>query len=149
MARYSGVTAKVEGRVIHVGFELDSPAVVGWQIYDPDTSAFLFEGEWRDLGARASLDVELPEEDGPYRVQIAPVEQRDRFVVVDARVHNGVAEISPPRIGTAAGLAISRALRAIPKAFAYPPRALWRNRKLIASMVRRDILSRYKGSFGG
>src|SRR5436309_2236645 len=127
MARYTDVSAKVEGRVIHVGFQLDSPAVVGWQIYDPDTSAFLFEGEWREhSGSRASLDVELPEEDGPYRVQIAPVEQRDRFVVIDAHVNNGIAEISSPRIGSSAGLAASRALRAIPKAIVYPPRALWR-----------------------
>src|SRR5262249_54015315 len=38
---------------------------------------------------------------------------------------------------------------AIPKAFLYPPRSLWRNRGLIRSMVRRDILARYRGSIGG
>jgi lipopolysaccharide transport system permease protein len=30
-----------------------------------------------------------------------------------------------------------------------PLPAIWRNRKLIRSMVRRDILGRYRGSFGG
>ena len=48
------------------------------------------------------------------------------------------------------GAARARSLdQAIPKAFLYPPRSLWRNRKLIRSMVRRDILARYRGSFGG
>jgi lipopolysaccharide transport system permease protein len=40
-------------------------------------------------------------------------------------------------------------MRAIPKAFIYPVRSLWSNRKLMVSMVRRDILARYRGSFGG
>jgi lipopolysaccharide transport system permease protein len=140
----------VEGREIHVRFELDAPCVVGWQIYDPSTGAFLFEGEWHQLlNTQADLSVELPAEDGPYRVQLAPVEDRGRFIVIDARVIGGAAEVSAPRVGTAGGLRFERLMRAIPKAFVYPPRALWRNRKLIRSMVRRDILARYRGSFGG
>ncbi len=150
MARYREVAASVEGREIHVRFDLDAPCVVGWQIYDPLTGAFLFEGEWRQLrDTHADLRVELPAEDGPYRVQLAPVEDRGRFIVIEARVNEGSAEVSPPRLGTAAGLRRERLIRAIPKAFLYPPRALWRNRKLIRSMVRRDILARYRGSFGG
>jgi lipopolysaccharide transport system permease protein len=43
----------------------------------------------------------------------------------------------------------ARLLRAIPKAFVLPAQSISRNRKLIGSMVRRDILSRYRGSFGG
>jgi lipopolysaccharide transport system permease protein len=124
--------------------------VIGWQIYDPVSGAFLFEGEWQQLRDRkADVDVELPQEDGPYRVQIAPVEQRDRFIVIEARVAGGAAQISAPRVGTTGALGRERVIRAIPKAFVYPPRALWRNRKLIRSMVRRDILARYRGSFGG
>jgi lipopolysaccharide transport system permease protein len=155
VARYSEITAEVEGRGIRVQFELtpfkqDAPCVMGWQIYDPASGAFLFEGEWQQLrDSKADVGVELPAEDGPYRVQIAPVEQRDRFIVIEARVAGGTAEISTPRVGTAAALRRSRLVRAIPKAFVYPPLALWRNRKLIRSMVRRDILARYRGSFGG
>jgi lipopolysaccharide transport system permease protein len=148
--RYSAIAAVVHGRGLRVQFELDAPCVVGWQIYDPSTGAFLFEGEWQQLRDRkADVDVELPQEDGPYRVQIAPVEQRDSFIVIEAQVRDGAAQISPPRVGTASALRWARAIRAIPKAFVYPPRALWVNRKLIRSMVRRDILSRYRGSFGG
>jgi lipopolysaccharide transport system permease protein len=35
------------------------------------------------------------------------------------------------------------------RAFSYPALTVWRNRRLIRAMVRRDILGRYRGSFGG
>jgi lipopolysaccharide transport system permease protein len=150
MARYTGIAAEIDGRVIRVRFGLDTPCVIGWQIYDPSTGAFLFEGEWSEIrDTKVDLRVALPEEDGPYRVQVAPVEDRDRFVLIDARVHDGAVEMSPARVGTQGGLRRERILRAIPKAFSYPPRSLWRNRKLIRSMVRRDLLARYRGSFAG
>jgi len=150
MARYSGIAANVNGREICVQFGLDAPCVVGWQIYDPSTGAFLFEGEWREVeNTNVNLRVALPEGDGPYRVQIAPVTDRERFVLIDATVHEGALEMSPPRVTTQRAQGWRRVLRAIPKALTYPPQSLWRNRKLIRSMVRRDILARYRGSFGG
>jgi len=150
MAHFTGTTASVEGLAIQVHFELESPCVVAWQIYDPSTGAFLFEGDWtEERDARVNLRVLLPAENGPYLVQIAPVKARDRFIVIEARVVDGAAHIAPPRIGTAAGLRRQRFLQAIPKAFVYPPRMLWTHRKLMRSMVRRDILARYRGSFGG
>ncbi len=39
--------------------------------------------------------------------------------------------------------------RSIARAFSYPALTVWRNRRLIRTMVRRDILGRYRGSFGG
>jgi lipopolysaccharide transport system permease protein len=39
--------------------------------------------------------------------------------------------------------------RTIGRAFEYPAVTVWRNRRLIRTMVRRDILGRYRGSFGG
>ncbi len=150
MAKYSGIAANPEGRDICVRFELPEPCVVGWQIYDPSSGAFLFEGEWSDSEhPQVNLRVVLPDGDGPYRVQIAPVEDRRKFVVIDALVHEGALEMSPPRVSTVGAQRFERTMRAIPKVFTYAPRSLWRNRKLIRSMVRRDILARYRGSFGG
>ena len=150
MARFGGVGAKVEGNAIRVSFRLDAPCVVGWQIYDPSTGAFLFEGEWREVGdTNVEMRVALPEQEGPYRVQVAPVEDRRRFVLIDAEVNGGAIVMSAPRVTTAGALRRRWLLRAIPKAFTLPPATLWRNRKLIRSMVRRDILARYRGSFGG
>jgi lipopolysaccharide transport system permease protein len=150
MARFTTISAGTEGREIAVRFSLDAPAAMGWQIYDPETGAFLFEGQWSEpCDPKTVLRVTLPEEDGPYRIQIAPVEDRDRFILIDAHVHQGRVEMSPPRVVTQSAQRRERLLRAIPKAFTYPPRSLWRNRKLIGSMVRREMLSRYRGSFAG
>jgi lipopolysaccharide transport system permease protein len=150
MSTFGAVEAEADGTAIRLRFELDNPAVVGWQIYDPTTGAFLFEGEWAQVHAcRVNLRVPLPGEDGCYRVQVAPVAARERFILIDARVSQGHVVMSSPRVTTEASLRRERLLRAIPRAFLYPPRSLWLNRKLIRSMVRRDILARYRGSFGG
>ncbi len=142
--------AAIDGSAIRVHFEMDAPCVVGWQIFDPDTGAFLFEGEWKEVDAKkCDLRVVLPQDDGAYRVHVAPVEDRDRFVLIDARIEDGALQMSPPRVSTARALRRAHLIRSIPKAIILPPRSLWRNRKLIRSMVRRDILAKYKGSFFG
>jgi lipopolysaccharide transport system permease protein len=150
MAKFGAVEAETEGTAIRVRFELDAPGVVGWQIYDPATGAFLFEGQWtQERDTSVSLRVPLPGEDGPYRVQVAPVSDREQFILIDASVGHGHVELAAPRVASNASLRRERLRRAIPKAFLYPGLSVWRNRKLIRSMVRRDILSRYRGSFGG
>jgi lipopolysaccharide transport system permease protein len=142
--------AAAEGAAIHLRFRLDQPGVIGWQLYDPSTGAFLQEGEWSEVAGReADLRIPLPAEAGAYRVQVAPVKDRARFIAIEATVGAGTLEIGTPRIVTAASVRRARLLRAVPKAFVLPARSVWRNRKLMGSMVRRDILSRYRGSFGG
>jgi lipopolysaccharide transport system permease protein len=129
---------------------MEQPGVIGWQLYDPSTGMFLQEGEWTEVtGREADLRIPLPPEEGAYSVQVAPVKDRARFIEIPARVGAGKLEIGTPRVLTAASVRRARLLRAIPKAFVLPARSIWRNRKLMASMVRRDILSRYRGSFGG
>lgn len=150
MACFTQVETAIDGHAIRVRFVLDAPGVIGWQIYDPSTDAFLFEGEWREIhDTKVDMHIALPEEAGPYRVRVAPVADRERFILIDARVANGNLDVSPARVTTIRAVRRERLLHAIPKAFTYPPRSLWRNRKLIRSMVRRDILARYRGSFGG
>ncbi len=58
-------------------------------------------------------------------------------------------QIGTPRVVSAASERRARLLRAVPKAFLLPARSIWRHRKLMRSMVRRDIMARYRGSFGG
>jgi len=143
--------AAAEGAAIHLRFRLEQPGVIGWQLYDPSTGAYLQEGEWSEMTGRdADLRISLPAEEGAYSVQVAPVKDRSRFIEIAARIGTaGNLEIGTPRVLTASSVRRARLLRAIPKAFLLPSRSLWRNRKLIGSMVRRDILSRYQGSFGG
>jgi lipopolysaccharide transport system permease protein len=150
MARFSGVAAAVQGSAIHLKFALDAPAVIGWQIFDPATGAYLVEGKWSDAkDTNIDLSVTLPAEDGPYQVHVAPVEDRSRFILIEAHVAEGRTLTSAPRVTTAAALRRARLIDAIPKAFTYPVRGIWGNRRLIVSMVKRDILSRYRGSIGG
>ncbi len=142
--------AIAEGDAIHLRFHLDQPGVIGWQLCDPATGAFLQEGEWSEVtGREADLRIPLPPEDGAYSVQVAPVNDRARFIAIDARVGAGKLEIGTPRVLTSSSVRRARMLRAIPKAFVLPARSVWRNRTLMGSMVRRDILARYRGSFGG
>jgi homopolymeric O-antigen transport system permease protein len=146
--------AVAEGTAIHLRFRLDQPGVIGWQLYDPFTGAYLQEGEWSEMTGRdADLRIPLPAEEGAYSVQVAPVKDRSRFIEIAARVGAGVPgmtlEIGTPRVLTASSVRRARLLRAIPKAFLLPARSVWSNHKLIGSMVRRDILLRYRGSFGG
>jgi len=53
------------------------------------------------------------------------------------------------RTATRQNLGRERALRSAGRAFTYPFLTVWRNRGLIRAMVRRDVLGRYRGSFGG
>ena len=46
-------------------------------------------------------------------------------------------------------MARKRRARSFVRAFSLPTRSIWRNRNLIRTLVRRDVLSRYSGSFGG
>ena len=142
--------AVTEGAAIRLRFQLDEPAVVGWQLYDPSTGAFLQEGEWSEIQTRdADLSILLPGEEGSYSVQVAPVTDRASYIEIEARVGAGKLEIGPARVRNAASVRRARLLRAIPKAVVLPVKSVWRNRKLMGSMVRRDILARSRGSFGG
>jgi lipopolysaccharide transport system permease protein len=123
----------------------DTQAARVWQVIDPSTEALLDEGQSSDPDVR----VALPEGDGAYRVQIAPVNDRARFTFIEARVTGGEMIAQAPRKSSAGAMKLRRVLRAVPKAFVYPLRSVIQNHKLMGSMVRRDILARYRGSFGG
>ncbi len=150
MARFDGLSAQVEGSAIGVAFSCDRAGALGFQILDPETGAFLAEGNCPAQSSNAvRLSVPLPKGDGPYRVRIAPLEDRSRFIQIDAQVTEGRIEMAPPEVTSEWAIRLARLARAIPKAFLYPARSLWQNRKLMQSMVHRDILARYKGSVGG
>jgi lipopolysaccharide transport system permease protein len=150
MARFDAVQATVRDRVIALRFQIDAPGVIGWQLCDPATGAYLFEGQWSEArGTSVELDVALPEDDGSYQVQVAPVADRSRLILIDARLAGGRVEMGQPRVTAASAMRRARLAEAIPKVFLLPVRSAWLNRKLMASMVKRDILARYRGSFGG
>jgi len=162
-------------RVAHADFSLRNesgetwrPAEgfgVGYHLFDAETGTLIVDGARvhpaRDLAPGESeqvrMDFELPAEDGRYQVLVSPMrenvcwyyEQGWPFLLLESSTQDGVSRVERVRVVTRATMARERALRAVGRAFVLPIRTIWRNRGLIRVMVRRDILGRYRGSFGG
>jgi lipopolysaccharide transport system permease protein len=72
------------------------------------------------------------------------------FVLVDVAVsESGSAVLRDFRVARWNQVKRRRVLRGIGRAFVLPARSIWQNRALIRTLVRRDVLSRYSGSFAG
>lgn len=127
---------------------------LGAQVYDPDTGTFIFEGPWVPLTDK--LEFELPPEKGSYHVYISAIENGERwlytagqpFQLVEGRVEQGRLLEAKSSITTLAKLRRRKRLDNLRSVFTGPFRALRRNSALIRSLVRRDVLARYRGSFG-
>ncbi len=138
---------------------------VSYQVFDPETDTLVTEGIRAPLARAlppgdsidAEVEIELPSEPGRYRVFVSSMREGvswhyaegQPFVLIDAVVEQGGARVLHRARTTLSGLRVRKAARAFERAFRYPPALIWRNRNLIRSMVRRDILGRYRGSFGG
>ncbi len=102
------------------------------------------------------LSIAFPPESGGYRVYVSPIDPElgwlyargERFLVIDAVVSGGRAQVLKTELTTHRSLLSRGLVRALPALFARPFASIARNRALIRSMVRRDILARYRGSFG-
>ncbi len=162
-----GRTVRLRGRLENRSGETwrrDDGFAVGWQLFDPETGMFIAEGQWTALeadvpqGGSAPLDLEvkLPAERGGYRLYISPRSEAHGWfymqgwpmLVVDASVEQRRARLVRWVVATAGKLRRERLHLSLEKALTYPALTVWRNRGLIRSMVRRDILGRYRGSFG-
>jgi lipopolysaccharide transport system permease protein len=142
----------------------DDSFFIGWQMFDPESGTFIAEGTWSSLPsdlapaetAPISVLVRLPKERGRYHVYISPIVQGQGwfyqhgkpFLLVDAAVENGQARLLEGRVTTLRALRRKDIGQAFAKIFTLPVQILWRNRRLVQSLVRRDILARYRGSAG-
>jgi len=141
-----------------------SRVTLGWQLYDPETAVFLSEGEWIPLGGElasgarraVSLRVELPEEPGHYHVYISARTEEDGwfyarhwpFVLVDATVGDSGVALLGAEVTTLNRLHRRDWGRKLRLGISEPFGTLWRNRRIIRSMVRRELKTRYQGSLG-
>ena len=138
---------------------------VGYHLFDADTGTLIVDGARvappRDVkpgeSFHAAFEIEAPPEDGRYQVLVSPMregvcwyyERGWPFVLVEVTVEGGRARLERVAVVTRAALRRRQRLRALGRAITYPVLTIWRNRSLIRVMVRRDILGRYRGSFGG
>ena len=137
---------------------------LGWQIYDPETAMFIAEGEWTSLSedvlsaqtVPVSLSIRLPPERGAYHVYVSPMRakegwfyaQNTPFLLIEAAVEHGKAAVISDSVTTLRALRRRKFWRSAGKVFTLPFTSIWRNWSLVRSMARRDVLSRYRGSFG-
>jgi lipopolysaccharide transport system permease protein len=168
--QYHSPKVEVAGLELHAAFDIQNTSgetwrgaqdfCVGYHVFDPDTDTLVVDGaRTRVEEDHAHLDMrfDLPPEPGRYRVFVSPMrenvawyyEQGWRFLLIDAVVAEGHATIERVRIATRKTITKERFRRTVRRIFTLPLLAIWRNRGLIRTMVRRDILSRYRGSFGG
>ncbi len=163
------------GRSAHVEFALrnESPETwrvsdgfrIGYHLFDAETDTLILDGARiapdHDLAPgesfKVGVDFDLPPESGRYRVVLSPMrenvcwyyDQGWPFLLLESETAGGRSRLLGVRVATRRTLRRDRILRSIGRAFVYPFLTLWRNRSLIRTMVRRDILGRYRGSFAG
>jgi lipopolysaccharide transport system permease protein len=137
----------------------------GFHIFDSETGTLVVDGARQqppgDVAPGASVSVDLrfalPPESGRYDVFISPMREDVcwfytvgwPFLRVEAVVEDGRARIERVRVVTLRTIRRENLLRSVGRAFTLPISTIARNRSLIRTMVRRDILGRYRGSFGG
>jgi lipopolysaccharide transport system permease protein len=137
---------------------------LGWQFFDPQIHRFIEEGEWIPApdevrpGASAKFEVSIPfpPEAGAYEIYLSHIQPSSGWayaggepflrILVDAA--DGQIRIVAQEITTVRSLRWRRIWAALPKLLASPLRTIAQNHRLIGSMARRDILARYRGSFG-
>lgn len=159
----------VETAGLHLRVRLDltddrSHDFLGWQFFDPESERFIREGTWtpipRNAGPGESVPVEVnfdfPPERGGYRIYVSPLSKEsgwayqrgEPFLILDATVFEERVDVDRTEVTRMRNLRWRAIRRAVPKAFQYPFQTIARNHRLIRSMARRDILARYRGSFG-
>ena len=172
-AAYRNVTLESSGLTLQVRVALENRSrktwsgksfSLGWQFFDPETKRFIMEGEWTPLprdtdpGHTAPFDIAIafPPEPGGYQIYVSPIEngagwaytRGEPFLRIDAESAGGQVRILDHEVTTARKLRWRRLRTALPAFISGPWRTLVENRRLIRSMARRDILARYRGSFG-
>ena len=163
------------GRSITASFEIRNLSSESWRplegfavgchIFDPETDTLVTDGPRTAPEAdiapgearRFELHFELPPEPGRYRVFVSGLrehaywlyERGAEFLLIDGAVDGGRARVDGFRVATEAKVRRERFLRSVRRSFTLPFETIARNRSLIRTMVRRDVLGRYRGSFGG
>ena len=170
---YRDVRVQAQGPALAIHMDVENNSsqtwkpenfALGWQFFDPETDSFIVEGEWtqapRDIepGETASFDLSIPfpPDAGGYHVYVSPIQQPEGwaylrgqpFLRIAAQASDGQVRVLDHKIATTRGLRLRRLWHALPRLFAGPVETILENHRLIGSMARRDILARYRGSFG-
>ncbi len=138
---------------------------LSYRIYDASTQTLLVDGPRQPLrgevaaGERLHVDLEIdmPVTEGAYLIYVSPIrndtgwmfERGNDFLLAAAEVTDAGAVVRSTRPASLRKLVWMRFFRSFVRAFHYPVRTIVEHRSLIHSLVRRDIIGRYRGSYGG
>jgi len=136
----------------------------GYHLFDEPTGTLVVDGERSplDLPGGGSLEFEshikIPPEPGEYSVCVSAMQEHVAwfyekgwpFILIDISVSDaGIPSLKRWRIADKSAVRRRQFLRSLGNALTLPIEIPWRNRSLIRTLVRRDILSRYAGSAAG
>ena len=173
-AVYEGVEVRLTGALsVEARFQLRNASqerwgkgfAAGYHLFDAESGTLIVDGEHQPAAEEiqpgeamsAGLRFALPPEPGHYHVYVSPMREGVcwyytegwPFLRIEAAVENGCARLERVRVTTLGAIRRENFVRAVGRAFVLPVRTIVRNRSLIRVMVRRDLLGRYRGSFGG
>ena len=133
---------------------------VSYQIFERVTGVLLVEGPRipvRGRRERFVLPLTLPKDDGSYRLHASTMRESEGwayshglpFIMADLRIDRGVMHLHRVAVTDRNRVRRRRIVTTIPYALVQPFRTVWKNRSLSSTLVRREILSRSRGSFAG
>lgn len=104
-----------------------------------------------------TVAIELPRITGRFDIFVSMLKEKtgwffdfgSSFFLVEYETLDGQPSITQQKVTTLSSVRIQRSFCTIKKAFAYPFRIFSRHGSLIRSMVLRDLLGRYRGSYAG
>ncbi len=159
--RLDGGMLKVRCEIVNQSSEpwlVENGWAVGYHLFDEPTGTLVVDGERIPPGPAVAMDIALPPEPGQYNIYVSVMREHVAwfynqgwpFLLIDITVNdNGKPALGGWRIADKRSVARRRMIRSFRRAFILPLESIRRNRNLIRTMVRRDVLSRYSGSFGG
>ncbi len=173
-AEFRNTSVSLSNRVLIVRGEIRNRTSCGWlasegwntgyHLFDDPTGTLVIDGERAPLDLAAGGDrrmetqIHLPAEPGDYSVYVSLMQEHVAwlyekgwpFILIDVSVGDDSTPVLK-RWQLADKRAVRRRqlLRNLESALTLPFRIPWRNRSLIRTLTRRDILSRYAGSAAG
>jgi len=169
---YRDVRVQARGSVLEASLSIENKSrqtwtnqnfSLGWQFFDPQSNRFLQEGAWTPVagdvapGEAARFELSIPVPDaGAYEIYVSHIQppaswayaRGEPFLRILVEASEGGLQVVAQEMATLRSLRWRRIRAALPRLFASPVRTIAQNHRLIRSMARRDILARYRGSFG-
>ncbi len=161
---FGDISATLDGGVLTVTGSLKSEGMpagnfyLGHHLFDVPTGTLVVDGARSPVEPRFTLHAAVPEEPGTYEVYFSVMEEHVawfyeqgwQFVLAEIEVSDsGVPALRSCKVTTMDEVHRRRTARSMERALTVPLQSIWKNRRLIQTLVKRDILGRYRGSFGG